>query len=144
MKLRSDDDIIRYDPVWIDLRGWELPVIARYVSWGVWLVITAVLVVPLHFFLGWLIGIVVAGMASGFIMYGYLAEKITNEVGLAAWIKMGLSEGRIVRAVARDANAAKKVKPLTCAVTNLTAAVAETEPIWTRVINRVRRKGDTA
>lgn len=113
MRLRNDDDVHRYQSIFVDVRGWNVSSIvrARYVTWFVWAVTTAVI------FAGFTAR--VFGAASGFLwaaaaaagVAAVLAPHLSNEVSLTAWVRALHDEGRAWRATRRAPEPVRRWTP---------------------------------
>ncbi len=132
MKLRADDDIYRFQAVFIDLRGWQLPFTARYIVWVAWGVVfvptlfAVAVATPFNF----IITLVVAVAISAAVTALFIAPHITAENTLEAVAFSALSE---IRAGIEQANRVKMIRsqrPKTLGVDFFEEVSTETKPTW--------------
>lgn len=111
MRLSTDDRVWRFQGRLVELDEIEIPLHPRYVAVGIWLVVTPVLMLLLWPF-GPLIG-VAGSLLYGAILAWRLADFITGEVPLGAWLRIVESEVAARRRWRRDhLNAGATTAPL--------------------------------
>lgn len=132
MKLKADDDIYRFSAVLIEIRGWKLPVVARYVVWFAWflifmptLFITAVLT-PFNVVTTLLVAIVV----SATVTYFFVAERITAENTFDAVLSSFASELQSWGIVNRRKKVERKEHPTVTGEGWLDGLTVQPDPTW--------------
>lgn len=135
MKLRPDDDIHRFEATWLDLRGWSLPFVARYVVWAAWaivflpLLVVALILTPLPF-LYVLFG---SAGASAAITYFVIAPRITPEKNLDALVLSFVSELQSAGAANARKAQDRRERPARTSEDWLDRLESTPEPTWNPV-----------
>lgn len=87
--LRPDDPIYRAPGYWIDNRGSEMPIVARYATWIVGgLTFLPFFVAARMIGLGWLMSVVIAGLAAGGLGR-WVADRLNGEHTVRSWLMTG-------------------------------------------------------
>lgn len=100
MRLSTDDRVWRFQGRLVELDEIEIPLHPRYIAIGIWLIVTPLLMLLLWPF-GALIGIA-GSLLYGAILAWRLADFITGEVPLTAWVQIVRSEIAARRRWRRD------------------------------------------
>ncbi|MGL5865001.1 MAG: hypothetical protein ACRCYX_03895 [Dermatophilaceae bacterium] len=100
MRLTTDDRVWRFQGRLIELDEVEIPMHPRYVAVGIFLVAAPVFAVLLSPF-GWLVTVVGSAMYAGIVAWR-IADLVTGEVPVSAWIGVARSEVAARRRWTRD------------------------------------------
>ena len=91
-RFTTDDALYRVSGVWVDVGGKRMPIVARYVTWGLfvsYLVLTGIPLVLLAGWVGLLYAVVIAAGGAAFT-----TDAITGERTFGAWLSILGGEAR--------------------------------------------------